>query len=318
MLRYILSKLGQSLIVLLIVTLTVFIILSYMPGSIAYSIAGEESTIEEIKALEAELGLDKPIIVQYGTWLMRILSGEFGWSYAYNMSVAELLSTRIPVTFILGACSLVISVVLGVLMGIVCAVHRGKLLDNLFSVISDLGIAAPQFWIGIMLMLLVAYKMKLVPTSGYTPPSVDFGMFLKQIFLPVLTLSFSSIAAVCRQTRSAMLETIGSDYVRTARAKGLKENVIIFKHVLRNALIPVLTLMGLRIRLLFGGSVLVEQIFNIPGMGRLIVESVKKQDTDVAQMAVLIISIVVILSTLIVDIAYGVVDPRIRSGREGK
>lgn len=317
MLKYILQKVGQAVLVLLIVTFLAFLLLTYMPGDMAYALVGPDASPEQVAALRTELGLDQPFLVRFFTWLTNTLKGDLGYSEFYKDTVANILVKRIPVTFIIGLISLLVSLVFGVVLGIVAAVYRGKAGDYIVSLIANFGIAAPQFWIAVILMYTFSFWLGWLPIEGYTPPSVDFGMFLKQIILPVTTLSITSVAAIARQTRSAVLETINQDYVRTARSKGLKQNTILAKHVLKNALIPVLTLLGLRVRVLFGGAVLIEKIYNIPGMGRMMVDAITMQDTNMAQGGLLVIGIVVIFSTLLVDIAYGIVDPRIRDAREG-
>jgi peptide/nickel transport system permease protein len=241
-----------------------------------------------------------------------VIHGNFGYSLFYNDDVINVVKKPLERTIILGLISLAISFVVGIVLGVLSAVYRGKWVDDLISVIANIGIAAPQFWIGIILIYVLAMHGGFFPIEGYTDPYVNFGEFSRDIFLPVSTLAIPSVASIVRQTRSAVLETIGQDYVRTARAKGLKNKTILVKHVLKNAMIPVITLLGLRVRYVFGGSIIVEQIFNINGMGRVMAKSITMKDTNMAQCCILIIGIVVIVSTLVVDILYGVLDPRIR------
>lgn len=311
MAKYITSKIIQAVVVLFIIGFATFMLLSYMPGDMATAMAGD-ATPEQVAAMRAEMGLDRPISVQFVSWLQRAVRGDFGYSFYYNDEVIHVIMKPLERTMILGIISLLISFVVGIFLGIVSAVYRGKWLDDVISVIANTGIAAPQFWIGIILIYLLAMNNGIFPIEGYTDPYVNLKEFLRCSVLPVTTLAIPSVAAIARQARSAVLETIGQDYVRTARAKGLKQTTILGKHVLRNALMPVITLLGLRIRLIFGGSVIVEQIFNINGMGRVMSKAITMQDTNVAQCCVLIIGIVVILSTLLIDILYGVIDPRIR------
>jgi len=286
-------------------------LLSYMPGDMAVAMAGD-ATPAQVAAMRAEMGLDRPVSVQFVDWLSKAVRGDFGYSYYYNDEVSHVILKPLERTMILGVVSLAISFFVGIFLGVIAGMYRGTWMDDLISVIANMGIAAPQFWIGIILIYLLSMQNGYFPIEGYVDPYRDFGEFVRYSVLPVITLSIPSVAAITRQARSAVLETIGQDYVRTARAKGLKKSIIIIKHVLKNAMMPVITLLGLRVRLVFGGSVIVEQIFNINGMGRVMSKAINMQDTNMAQCCVLIIGIVVIISTLMVDILYGVLDPRIR------
>ena len=311
MAKYAVSKVVQAIVVLFIIGFATFMLLSYMPGDMATAMAGD-ATPEQVAAMRTEMGLDRPIPVQFADWLSRAVRGDFGYSFYYNDQVIQVILKPLERTMILGVISLIISFFVGIFLGVLSGIYRGKWLDDLISVIANAGIAAPQFWIGIILIYLLAMNNGIFPIEGYIDPYVDFGEFIRYSMLPIATLSIPSVAAIARQARSAVLETIGQDYVRTARAKGLKRNTILVKHVLKNAMMPVITLLGLRVRLVFGGSVIVEQIFNINGMGRVMSKAITMQDTNVAQCCVLIIGIVVIISTLMVDLLYGVLDPRIR------
>lgn len=311
MAKYITAKVAQAAVVLFIIGFATFMLLSYMPGDMATAMAGD-ATPEQVAAMRTEMGLDRPIIVQFSSWLGKAIQGDFGYSYYYNDQVIHVVLKPLERTMILGTVSLAVSFAVGIFLGMVSAVYRGKWLDDLISIVANMGIAAPQFWIGIILIYMLAMNNGIFPIEGYIDPYVNLKEFLRCSALPVATLAIPSVAAIARQARSAVLETIGQDYVRTARAKGLAQTAILSKHVLKNALMPVITLLGLRIRLIFGGSVIVEQIFNINGMGRVMSKAITMQDTNVAQCCVLIIGIVVILSTLLIDILYGVIDPRIR------
>lgn len=311
MAKYAASKLVQAIVVLFIVGFATFMLLSYMPGDMATAMAGD-ATPEQVIAMRAEMGLDRPISVQFLEWLGKAVRGDFGYSYYYNDSVIHVIMKPLERTMILGVLSLLVSFAVGIFLGVISGVYRGKWLDDLISVTANTGIAAPQFWIGIILIYVLAMNEGIFPIEGYVDPYKDFGGFVRCSVLPVATLAIPSVASIARQARSAVLETIGQDYVRTARAKGLKKITILTKHVLKNALMPVVTLLGLRVRLVFGGSVIVEEIFNINGMGRVMSKAITMQDTNMAQCCVLIIGIVVIVSTLLVDLLYGVLDPRIR------
>jgi peptide/nickel transport system permease protein len=241
-----------------------------------------------------------------------VLRGDFGLSIFYDENVALLIKERIPVTMHLGATAFILSNVIGIGFGIISALRRGKWLDTLITFIANLGITVPAFWLGILLIYTFSLVFHLLPTNGYTSPFQDFGMSTRQLIMPVLCMSVFTIAAQARQARSCMLEVVQQDYIRTAWAKGLRERMIIVRHAVKNALIPVITVMGLQVGIIFGGSVLIETVFNIPGMGRLMTEAVLRQDYQIVQAVVLIIATVVVLANLIVDISYGFLDPRIR------
>ncbi len=313
---YVIRRLFQSLIVLLLVTLIVFLAMRLLPGDpiLMYMTARdvEGSSQEQMDELRKEFGLDRPIAVQYVTWLANAARGDLGKSILNRSSVGAELKRRIPITFYLSTLALCLSIILGVPMGIVSAVRRGTWLDTAVTTLANLGITVPIFWLGILLVYVFGLYFKWLPVFGYTSPFVNFWLSLKQVIMPVFCLAIFSIASGMRQTRSSMLEVINQDYIRTARSKGLKESAIVMGHALKNALIPVVTLTGMTVRYLFGGAVLIETVFNIPGMGRLTVDGILSQDYPVVQGSVLVIAITVLLSNLIVDLSYGWLDPRIR------
>lgn len=311
--KYISRRILQALLVIFLVTIIAFLLMSVLPGDAAITILGiDAADTEKLQMMREKLGLDKPLWEQYWTWFVHMLQGNFGDSYHYNRTVSDLLSDRIPVTFCLGLVSLAVSFVVGILLGIVAAVHRNKPIDSVINVLANIGASAPQFWICVLFIFLFASKLDLLPTQGYVAPGEDFGAFVQHMIMPVMVMSLPTISMMTRQTRAAMLDVIHEDFVRTARSKGLPEKVILYKHILRNALIPLLTLLGLSVGSLFAGSVLVEQIYNIPGMGQLIVTSVMNRDTPIIQAVVVIMATVITLTTLVVDIVYALVDPRIR------
>lgn len=316
MAKYILKRIGQAVVVLLIVTVISFMLVHIMPGDAAILYLGADASDRELLArTRAEMNLDKPIIVQWILWVADAAKGNFGNSFSYHVPVTELIGDRIGITFTLGLVSLIISVVTGITLGIVAATHRNGFWDNLINILANIGISAPSFWISILMMYVFALGLGWLPVQGYVDPKADFGDALRHMVLPCFVMALPSIATLTRQTRASMLDCLHEDYVRTARSKGLKNHVILFKHVLKNALIPVLTVLGMSLASLFGGSVLVEQVFNIPGMGQLVTSAVLNRDIPIIQAFVVIISLVIILSSLIVDIAYGIVDPRIRIGK---
>lgn len=310
--RYILNRFGQMIIILFIITLFSFMLVSFLPGDPVYAILGTEVTPEQYQKTFIELGLDKPVILRYVTWLGNSLRGDFGLSLSLRQPVAQVLSERVPVTLYLSILAFLISMPLGILFGVASAVFRGKKLDNIVTLLANLTACLPQFWVGVLLMYVFSMKLGLLPSFGFTWPWVDFGRSLRQLAMPLFCLALGGIAATTRQTRSSMLEVIRQDYVRTARSKGLTEKKVIFVHALKNGLIPVITLMGFRLATLVGGSMFVETVFNIPGMGSLIVRAINYRDLPVIQACILLTAAVACLANLLTDILYAVVDPKIR------
>jgi peptide/nickel transport system permease protein len=281
-------------------------------GDPARAMLGLEASQEEVDALRQELWLDQPIITQYIHWVTNAVQGEFGKSLRYRINISELMAKRLPITLHLAFLALIISVFFGILGGVICAVKRGSFLDQAISVIANGAVAVPIFWLGILGIYVFSIQLGWLPTQGYTSPMEDLFQSTKQVIMPVICMCLPSMALLTRQTRSSMLEVVRQDYIRTAWSKGLTERNVIIRHALKNAFIPIITLLGLSIAHLFAGSVLVESVFNIPGMGRLLVNGVLDKDFIVVQACVLLIAVVISLSNLIVDIAYGWLDPRIR------
>jgi peptide/nickel transport system permease protein len=316
MTKYIILRLLQGLLVLILVTIYIFLVMRLLPGDplILYIGKSEMGDIspEDMAALKHQYGLDKSLPLQYIDWVSGILHGDFGDSIFMKEKVSTLFAQRLPVTLHIGILSIIFSSILGIAFGVICAIRWGKPIDAILTVLANIGITAPQFWVGIILIYLLAFKAQVLPVYGYTSPFDDFWESTRQLVLPVFCLSLFSIASLTRLARSSTLEVIRQDYVRTAWAKGLREWVIITKHVLKNSLIPVVTMLGMQMGMIFGGSVLIESVFNIPGMGRLMRDAVFSQDYPVIQFGVIIIATVIILSNLIVDISYSWFDPRIR------
>lgn len=308
----------QGVVILLVVTMLVFGAMRFLPGDplTLYVAQTQLETIspEQMAVLKHQFGLDKSIPVQYLDWIRGVLKGDFGTSIFYSEKVSKLLAERLPVTFYVGVFAFLLSSIVGISAGVISAVRRGRLLDTVVTVLANLGITTPGFWLGILLIYIFGFKLKLLPVVGYTSPFVDFWLSIKQLIMPVICLAVAPIASLARQTRSSMLEVIRQDYVRTAWSKGLKERIIIRRHALKNGLIPVVTLLGMQVRNIFGGAVLIETVFNIPGIGRLLVQATFGQDYQVVQAGVLVLATVVMLSNLIVDLSYGWLDPRIRYG----
>jgi peptide/nickel transport system permease protein len=262
--------------------------------------------------MKKEFGLDKPLMVQYANWLSGVVRGDLGKSILNRSSVGAELKKRIPITFYLASLALLVSVILSIPAGIISAVRRGSWLDTAATTLANIGMTIPIFWLGILMIYIFGLYFRWLPVQGYTSPFTNFWLSVKQTMMPVICLAIFSIASGMRQTRSSMLEVIRQDYIRTAWSKGLKERVIIMRHALKNALIPVVTLTGMTVRYLFGGAVLIETVFNIPGIGRMTVDAILSQDYPIVQGATLVTAITILLSNLIVDLSYGWFDPRIR------
>lgn len=318
MTAYIIRRLVLGVIILLLVTLLVFLAMRLLPGDplIIYISQSqvEMYSLEQLAELRAEYGLDKSLPAQYISWIGNILRGDMGKSIVLGQDVGYLISTRLPITIYFGAMSFIVSAFFGIIFGVICALRRGKWIDTVVTVLANIGITAPAFWVAILLMYLFSLMLHWLPTSGYVAPTESLGQSLRSAIMPVICLSLFSVAALTRQTRSAMLEVVSQDYIRTAWSKGLRERVIIFRHTIKNAMIPVITILGLQVGLIFGGSVLIETIFNIPGMGRLLADSLFSHDYQIVQAGTLVVAVVVVLSNLAVDISYGWFDPRIRYG----
>ncbi|MBN1190673.1 MAG: ABC transporter permease [Dehalococcoidales bacterium] len=316
MAAYIIRRLLIGVVILLLVTILVFLIMRLLPGDPLMLFISQRNlgtlTLDQLAELRHQYGLDKPLAAQYLDWLGGVFKGNLGQSIFYNQDVSYIIAQRMPITIYLGALSFFISTILGVLFGIICALRRGTWIDNLVTILANLGITVPTFWVGILLIYLFSLKLGWLPTSGYTSPFDDFWLSIRKVIMPVFCMSLFSIASLCRQTRSSMLEVVGQDYIRTAWAKGLRERLIIARHTIKNAMIPVITILGMQVGMIFGGTVLIETVFNIPGMGKLLTSSAFSHDYQIVQAGVLIIAAITVLSNLIVDISYGWFDPRIR------
>ena len=316
MLNYIIRRLGQSIVVVLIVTVLVFFGMRLLPGDPIFMLFNpnqlQNMTQEELAQIRHDAGLDRSLVVQYFGWVGGIFHGNLGDSILTKEPVTTDLAKRIPITAYLGAIAFIISIIIGIPAGIISAIRRATWLDNVVTTIANIGITMPIFWFGIILMWIFAVKLGWLPTSGFTSPFDNFWLSTKQAIMPILCLALFSIAGNARQARSAMLEVLRQDYIRTAWSKGLTERAVIIGHAMKNSLIPIVTLAGLGISVIFGGSVLIETVFNIPGMGRLAVNSLFQHDYTYVQGITLVMTGIVVLSNLLVDLSYGWLDPRIR------
>lgn len=311
MVNGIIKKLLSIIPLLLIISLVLFILINALPGDATMSMIGETADADYVAHLRETMGLDKPVAVRYGSWLWGILHGDLGNSLTSSETVAQKLVMRFPITMEITLVSMLISVLVALPLGVLSAVKRNSIADLIGSIVSMLGVAMPSFWLGLLLVMFFAVRLGLLPASGFTPFSVDLIANLKGIVLPCLSIGFGFAATIMRQTRSSLLEVLQQDYIMTARAKGLRERVVVWKHALRNALIPVLTVTAMQIGRLIGGAVVTETVFAIPGMGTAIVSAILNRDYPVAMGMIMVVAAVVILINTLVDVLYLIVDPRI-------
>jgi peptide/nickel transport system permease protein len=315
MTTYIIRRLILAAIVLFLVSVFVFLAMRLLPGDpvLMYMSASsvQEITDEQLAQVRHQFGLDKTIPMQYIDWITGVFRGDLGTSILNRSPVVDEILIRLPITVYLGILAFIIATIIGIPAGVLCAIRRGSWLDNFVTTLANIGITVPVFWLGIILIYVFALYFRWLPVMGYTSPFEDFWLSMRQIIMPVFCLAVGPIAGNARQARSSMLEVINKDYIRTAWSKGLRERAIIMKHALKNGLMPVVTLSGMGVGTILGGAVLIEQVFNIPGMGRLAVTSVMNQDYPYVQAIALIMAISIVFSNLLVDISYGWLDPRV-------
>jgi len=311
-LAYLIRRVLGTIPTMLLVTLAIFLILRLTPGGPAVAMLGEEASPQSVAALQHQLGLDRPLYVQYLDWLRGALHGDLGRSAFGNQPVSQLIVQRIVPTAELGFLSMLIALVVGTTAGILAAVHRNSLIDTATSVVAILGVSTPSFWLAILLVLLFAIKLPWLPALGYVSPGQNLGQNLRDMLLPSLTLGSILAAVVARMTRASMLDALHQDFVRTARAKGLPDWRVTLRHALRNALIPIVTVVGLQLGGVLSGAVIVESIFSLPGNGQLLVTAIFSRDFPVVQGVVVVIALLFIAVNLAVDLLYAVLDPRIR------
>jgi peptide/nickel transport system permease protein len=313
MLVWLLRRIGQVLPTLFILSVLIFGLQQLMPGDPALILAGEERGDPQVLAqIRAELRLDRPIYEQYLYWIGNVLTGDFGFSWRIRMPVSELILDKLPVTAQLAAMSFIIAVLIGVPAGILSAVKRDRPADWAANGIALFGISTPNFWLGIMMILFFSVELGWLPPSGYVPLTEDFWQSIATTIMPAFVLGTGVASVLMRHTRAAMLTALSQDYVRTARAKGLRERVVVWKHALRNALIPVVTLGAIEFGRLLAGAVLTEQVFTIPGFGKLIVDAVFNRDYPVVQGVVLATALIFVVLSLVADLLYMAINPRLR------
>ena len=316
MARYLLNKLWQSVITLLLSALVVFFGVRALPGDPALALAGEEADPATLAQVRSDLGLDRPVIVQFFTFLGNLLRGDLGTSIRTGTPVTDLLAATLPVTVWLALYAIVLAVVIGIVSGAVAAVHRGRWPEWVANGFSLAGLSIPHFWLGLLAILYLSVSLGVFPASGYVPMTENPVRSIYYLTLPAIILGTGLAAVVMRQTRSSMLETLSTDYVRTARAKGLSRGAVLRNYALRNSLIVVVTIIGLQLGGLISGAVVTERIFGLPGFGKLTLDSVFTRDYPVIQAVVVVVTAAYILINLAVDVLYSLINPRIRVGGE--
>lgn len=309
--RYILRRLALMVPVAFLVTVIVFVLLRLTPGDPVLTYAGEERDPESLAELRREYGLDQPLPVQYVSWVGHALQGDLGRSIRTRQPVLEAITERLPATLLLGLTALLLSIAIGLAVGTFSALHRNSPLDLLATGFTLAGVSLPNFFLGLILILVFALALRVLPPGGYTALTADPLDSLEHLILPAITLATASLAVNMRQVRSSLLEVLSQEYIRTARSKGLPERLIIAQHAMKNAFIPVVTLLGLQVGAIIEGAVITEQIFFWPGVGKLVVDSIAGRDYPVVQGVVMLSAFSFMLSTLLVDVLYGVIDPRI-------
>jgi peptide/nickel transport system permease protein len=311
-LQYTLRRVLMIIPLLLLVSLGVFALVLMIPGDPAITIAGENATEEQIEATRERLGLDDPVIVQYASWAGGALQGDLGTSLFSNESVSGAILTRFPVTLALTAAAMLVALAIAVPAGIVAAVYRGRWPDRAATLFASVGISLPNFWVGILLIIVFALMFPIFPAVGYTPISEGVGPWAHGLVLPGVTLGTAVAAEITRQLRGSLYDVMQQDYIRTARANGLRGTAVIAKHGLKNAAVPVVTVIGFQLGFLLGGSVIVERVFGLPGLGDLAIRAVLQRDIPMIQGIVVVTAVVVMLVNLAVDLSYGYLNPKVR------
>jgi peptide/nickel transport system permease protein len=309
---FVLRRLASTVPVMLVVAVVVFLLLFLTPGDPAAVMAGDFASTDDIARIRAQLGLDQPIYTQFGIWLAHLVVGDLGISIFSKIPVTQLILQRLEPTLSLGLATLALAIPTGLLFGVVAAWRAGKSLDRLVMLFAIIGFSMPVFVLGYCLIYIFAIELQLLPVQGFVSIRQGFGPFLRNMILPALTLGIVYVALLARMTRTSMLEVLREDHIRTARAKGVREIEILIFHGLRNAAVPIVTMIGISMTIIISGSVVVESIYNLPGVGRLLIDAVLKRDYPVIQGIVLMFSFAYVLVNLLIDVAYAFLDPRIR------
>jgi peptide/nickel transport system permease protein len=313
---YLSKRILQAIAVVILSSFLVFGVMHWLPGDPILMYISSDTykthTQAEIDQLRHQYGLDRPVVVQYVDWLGHAVTGDFGKSIIRGTSVSSELKQALPKTLYVGLTAFIFAHLIGIPLGIICAIRRGRWMDNVITALANLGMTVPVFWLGIILMYLFSLKLHWLPVGGYTSPFEHLGMSLKQLVLPAFCLALAPLAGITRQTRSAMLDVIHQDYIRTAWAKGVAERKVVMRHIIKNGILPVVTLSGMAVPMVIGGAVLVENVFNYMGMGKYATVGLFTKDYAPVQGVVLVVAVIVVVCNLIVDISYGYLDPRVR------
>lgn len=315
MTAYLARRLLFGLATLLLASVVVFAVLQVAPGDPARLMLGMNASDEQVQLLREQMGLNQPVLAQYADWAARLIRFDLGRSYTYSVPVSELVAERLGVSLPLALISLALSALVALPLGVFAASRRGSAADTLSMGLTQLGMAAPNFWFALLLIYVFAVGLRLVPAGGFPGWGAGAGPALKALILPAVALALPQAAILARVTRSAMVEVLGQDYIRTARAKGISRQGVLWHHALRNALIPVLTILGMQFAFLLAGTIIVENVFYLPGLGRLVFQAITQRDLVVVQSVVMLLVAAVILVNLLVDLSYALVDPRLRAAR---
>lgn len=315
MLLFLARRLLSAIPVLFVVSLMTFVIMWLVPGDVSAEIGGTDATPEQIQQIREQLGIDRPLIERAINWYGDLLQGDLGYSYLLNRSVVDAVLERIPVTLSLAGLSLLLTTIMGTLLGVLAAVRHNSWLDQGSMVAALIGLSIPDFWFGLVLIILFGVTLGWLPTGGFVPFTEDFWGWVRCMTLPALTLAFTQMGVIARMSRSAMLDVLDQDFIRTARAKGMSRGVVVFKHALRNALVPIVTVVGVTAGVLLSGAVVIESVFSLPGVGRLIVGSIQRRDFPVIQGGLLVTASIFVFVNIVVDMLYGLIDPRVRDER---
>lgn len=312
MVAYIARRIVGTIPVLFIVAVIAFLLIRFVPGSPAAAMAGMEATLAEIEQIEKELGLDQPLYVQFFLYIQNLIRLDFGESIFYKVPVFQVIISRLGASLTLTTFSLLISIIFGVTIGVMAAFYRNSIFDNIGMTLAILGLSIAPFWLALNLMWLFGVTLMWLPVQGYVPITDDFFQAIRHLIIPAVCVALPQAATIARMTRSSMLDVIKQDYIRTATAKGLKSKTVMIKHALKNAILPVITIIGMIFAILMGSSVIIEVIFNIPGTGSLFVTAVQKRDYPLVQGGILFLGFLFVVTNLIVDLLYTFIDPRIK------
>jgi peptide/nickel transport system permease protein len=312
---FLVRRILSAIPVLLVVSLMTFVIMWLVPGDVSAEIGGTDATPEQIQQIREQLGIDRPLIERAANWYGNLLRGDLGHSYLLNRSVVDAVIERVPITLSLAGLALFMATIIGTLLGVFAAVRHNTWFDQGAMVAALVGLSIPDFWFGLVLIILFGVTLGWLPTGGFVPITEDFAGWVRCMTLPALTLAFTQMGVIARMTRSSMLDVLDQDFIRTARAKGMRSKAVIFKHALRNALVPIVTVVGVTAGVLLSGAVVIETVFSLPGVGRLIVGSIQRRDFPVIQGGLLVTAAIFVFVNIVVDMLYGWLDPRVRDER---